>query len=280
VTHAAASVGLSLLPWFALCTSPAPASDPAASPPPLQTSPCRIGQTRAAAICGTLTVFEDRAARTGRTIGIHFIVIEAKHRSHRAIAFNPGGPGASATAAAADFADATTGAIATLRERYDILLVDNRGTGKSAPQDCDLAPAAAPELYFRQVWPDTIVRACRDRLAPKANLSLYFTSAAADDLDDVRAALGYPKLVLFGGSYGTVFYLDYVRRHPESVESVVLEGVGPPHLYIIPLPMARGAQTALDHLAQACRDDPTCRRTFRTLPNILRRSQSASTPAP
>jgi len=233
-----------------------------ASTAPLKTAPCRIAQTRAAAICGTLTVFENRAAGAGRTIDIHFIVIEAKHRTHRAIAFNPGGPGASATAIAADFADATTGAFATLHERYDLLLVDNRGTGESAPQQCNFAAAGHPELYFRQLWPDTIVRSCHDRLAAQANLSLYSTSAASDDLDDVRAALGYPKLVLFGGSYGTRFYLDYARRHPGSVESIVLEGVAPPHFYIIPLPMARGAQTAIDHLETACRNDPTCSAHF------------------
>jgi pimeloyl-ACP methyl ester carboxylesterase len=262
VTCGAVFLGLLLLTWFPLSTSRALPFDSAASTAPLKTSPCRIGQTRKAAICGTLTVFEDRAAGTGRTIGIHFIVIEAKHQAHRAIAFNPGGPGVSATAMAADFADATDGAFATLHDRYDLLLVDNRGTGESAPQDCDFAPAAHPELYFRQLWPDTIVRSCHDRLGAYANLSLYSTSEASDDLNDVRAALGYPKLVLFGGSYGTRFYLDYARRHPDGVESVVLEGVDPPHFYITPLPMARGAQTAIDRLEQACRHDPTCSAHF------------------
>jgi pimeloyl-ACP methyl ester carboxylesterase len=262
MTRGAASLGLLLLTWFAVSGSSPLPSGPPSSPAALKTSPCRIGQTGAAAICGTLTVFENRAAGTGRTIGIHFVVIEAKHRDHRAIAFNPGGPGASATVMAADFADATGGVFAALRDHYDILLVDNRGTGESAPQNCNFAPADRPELYFRQLWPDTIVRACRERLAAHANLSLYSTSEAADDLDDVRAALGYPKLVLFGGSYGTVFYLDYARRHPDSVESVVLEGVGPPHFYIIPLPMARGAQTAIDGLEQACLRDRTCSAHF------------------
>jgi hypothetical protein len=104
-----------LLTCFILAASPAP---PSASPA-LKTAPCRIGQTRAAALCETLTVFENRAAGTGRTIGIHFIVAEAKHPAHRAIVFNPGGPGVSAAAMAGDFADATTGAFATLRDRYD-----------------------------------------------------------------------------------------------------------------------------------------------------------------
>jgi hypothetical protein len=175
----------------------------AASPAALKASPCRIGQTRAAAICGTLTVFEDRAARRGRTIGIHFVVIEAKHRTQRAIVFNPGGPGASATAAAADFADATTGAFATLRDRYDILLVDNRGTGGSAPQDCDFAPAEQPELYFRQVWPDTIVRSCRDRLAAHAQLtpalSKQYPEAVLEGLASDLQELGGLHAIVFKG---------------------------------------------------------------------------------
>ncbi|MBV9263550.1 MAG: alpha/beta fold hydrolase [Candidatus Eremiobacteraeota bacterium] len=228
----------------------------------MKTAACRIGQSRAAAICGTLTVFENRAAHSGRTIEIGFIDIAAKHPSHRAIAFNPGGPGAAATDNAADFADVTAGALATLRDTYDLLLVDDRGTGKSAPQNCDFAPAAYPELYFNQLWPDALVRSCRDQLAAHADLSLYTTSIAADDLDDVRAALGYPKLVLFGGSYGTKFYLDFARRHPDSVESIFLEGVAPPHFYILPLPMARGAQTAIEHLEAACRSDRTCSAHF------------------
>ncbi len=233
-----------------------------AEPARLKATPCHVGQSKATGLCGTLSVYEDRSSRTGRTLGIRFIVIKARHPSNRAIVFNPGGPGVSATEMAADFADATTGALATLHDRYDILLVDNRGTGGSAPQQCDFAPARHPELYFLQVWPDTLVRSCRNRLAQHANLGLYSTDPAADDLDDVRAALGYPKLVLYGGSYGTFFYLDYARRHPRHVESIILEGVAPPHFYVIPLPMARGAQTALDGLGVACRIDAACSSRF------------------
>jgi pimeloyl-ACP methyl ester carboxylesterase len=242
-----------------LATAGAAAS---ATPSALKEAPCRIGQSKSAAICGTFTVYENRAAHAGRTIALRFIVIKAAHPSHQAITFNPGGPGVSATASAADFADATTGSYFALRDRYDMLLVDNRGTGDSAPQQCNFVPAAHPELYFRQAWPDSLVRSCRIRLAAHANLSLYSTGAAADDLDDLRAALGYPKLVLYGGSYGTMFYLAYARQHPDRVESIVLEGVAPPHFYIIPLPMARGAQTAIDGLEAACRSDRTCSSHF------------------
>jgi pimeloyl-ACP methyl ester carboxylesterase len=224
---------------------------------------CTIGKSRAPSVCGTYTVYENRAAAAGRTIALDFIVIKARRPSNRAIAWNPGGPGASSTANAAGIADGTFfRAITALRERYDILLVDNRGTGGSAAQQCGFAPPDRPQTYFSQLWPDALVQSCRARLARGANLSLYTTSIAADDLDDLRAALGYPKLLLFGGSYGTRFYLDYARRHPQNVESLVLDGVTPPGLMIIPLEDAQGAQASIDRLIAECKADAACNAHF------------------
>ena len=225
----------------------------------LHTWPCTAGKAKLPSTCGTYAVYEDRAAHAGRAIELKFLVIKAKRGSNRAIAWNPGGPGASSTAAATDIADGSESReLAALRDRYDILLLDNRGTGGSALQQCDFTPANRPELYFLQLWPDELVRNCRARLARDANLSLYTTSIAADDLDDLRTALGYPKLVLDGGSYGTRFYLDYARRHPTSVESVVLDGMVPPHFLIIPLEDAKGAQDAITRLIAECKADTAC----------------------
>ena len=218
-----------------------------------------MGDSKAAALCGTLSVYEDRAARSGRSVLIHFVVIKAKHATHHAIAFDPGGPGGSAIEDAAQFTD---GPLGMLRDQDDILLVDNRGTGQSAVQQCEFASPTRPELYFMHLWPDTLVKACRDRLAAHANLSLYSSSVAADDLDDVRAALGYEKLALFGGSYGTRFYLVYLRQHPDRVESAVLAGVAPVGYYILPLPMAAAAQSSMDNLIAACKENAPCARHF------------------
>lgn len=229
----------------------------------LHTWACSTGKTRAPSTCGTYSVYENRAAASGRTIELKFIVIHAAHRSNRAIAWNPGGPGASATAAAGGIADGDfSRELTALRDRYDVLLVDNRGTGGSALQQCDFAPADRPQLYFTQLWPDELVTGCRARLALRANLSLYTTSIAADDLNQLRAALGYRKLVLDGGSYGTRFYLVYARRHPDSVESIVLDGVAPPHFLIIPLEDARGAQDAMTNLIGECKADAVCNARF------------------
>jgi pimeloyl-ACP methyl ester carboxylesterase len=229
----------------------------------LQTRPCTAGKARIPSICGTYTVYEDRPAASGRTIELKFIVIKAAHPSNSAIAWNPGGPGASSTADAGDIADGNLfEPLQELRDRYNILLLDNRGTGGSAPQQCETTPPASPQTYFAQLWPDALVQSCRARLARTADLNLYTSSVAADDLDGLRAALGFSKLVLVGASYGTRFFLVYARRHPEHVESLVLDGVAPPHFLIIPLEDAQGAQTAITRLIAECKADAACDAQF------------------
>jgi len=230
---------------------------------PLHTAPCVMGTTKVSSVCGTLRVFEDRWSRRGRTIDIHFVVLKASKSTNEAIFWNPGGPGAGATQFAAYIADGNGEEyLARLRDRYDLVFVDNRGTGLSHELRCALFSATDPQSYFLQEWPDERLRACRSALAKNADLSDYTTDDAADDLDDIRAALGYPKIVLSGISGGTAFFLDYVRRHPHNVESLLLQGVAPPHFLIIPLEDARGAQAAMDRLETDCAADPACRSHF------------------
>jgi pimeloyl-ACP methyl ester carboxylesterase len=229
----------------------------------LKIASCTIGTEKYPARCGTFTVYEDRASSSGRTIELPLVVLPATHPTHRAVFWNPGGPGASATElapfiAAGLFAKELT----QLRERFDIVLVDNRGIGGAKPQQCDTAPPEHPEHYFLQLWPDALLTACRARLSANANLNFYTSNLAADDLDDIRAALGYHKIVLDGASYGTYFYLTYVRQHAEHVESVILDGVAPPGLLIVPLQDAAGAQLAMDQLFAACAKDTDCAARF------------------
>jgi pimeloyl-ACP methyl ester carboxylesterase len=81
-----------------------------------------------------------------------------------------------------------------------------------------------------------------------------------DDLDDVRAHLGYERINLYGGSYGTRAALVYVRQHEPHVRSMVLDGVAPTDMRI-PLFAARDAQRALDKLLSDCDADASCRKT-------------------
>ena len=229
----------------------------------LRTSPCALGQPAVPAVCGSLTVFENRTTKSGRTIDIHFVVLKAERSSGRAIFWNPGGPGAGAT----QFAPLIAGGnfesyLSRLRDRYDIVLVDNRGTGLSHELQCHMFPPSDPAPYYRQIWPDAALRSCRSTLAKNADLSAYTTDIAADDLDDIRAALGYSKIALSGASYGTEFFLDYARRHPSHVESILLQGVVPPHFLIVPLQDARGAQAAMTSVIATCATDADCKTHF------------------
>jgi len=229
----------------------------------LHLAPCVVGHTKVPARCGTFDVFEDRAAQSGRIIPLKLLIVGAKSPSGRAMFWNPGGPGASAVEQAPYIVDGVFAKpFMALRDRYDLVFVDVRGTGGSAPLTCDLfSPRhAAPD--FAQLWPDAPLRACRAASAKKANLDLYTTDITADDLEDLRAALHADHVVLFGGSYGTMLYLDYLRRHPAHVESAVLEGVAPPGILIIPLDDAQGAQLALSRVIADCAAETSCHRHF------------------
>ena len=225
-------------------------------------APCTEGKAKLPARCGTVTVDEHRGEKNGRRISLAAVVIPASHPTHRAIAFIAGGPGEATIPLAALIADGEFAPeLLALRDRYDLLFVDDRGTGASNPSRCEFAPPAQPAKWFAQQWPDDVLTACRAKLAARGDLNAYRTDAAVDDLNDVRAALGYPKLVLEGGSYGTMFSLVYMRRHPSTVTSAVLNGVTAPHFMVLP-GSPDGAQAALDDLFVKCSRDRVCRANF------------------
>ncbi len=250
----------------------------------LHVTPCTQGRSKVAAECGTFGVYEDRQARTGRIISLRVVVLRARRPTHRAIAFIAGGPGESTTPFAPPIADgAFEKALLPLRDSYDLLFVDDRGMGGSHPFTCDFTPVGDPSSYFLQLWPDRLLSACRVKSAATHDLNVYNTNNAVDDLDDVRAALHYPQLVLYGGSYGTFFSLVYMRRHPNHVESAILDGVAPPHFQ--PLPGAPdGAQTALNDLIVKCRSDALCHRHFPAFAEnfnaVVRRLDRGTLPVP
>lgn len=223
--------------------------------------PCPMAGVEGEVLCGTHSVFENRAARTGRKIDLNIVVLKALAPKPEPdpLVVLVGGPGQSATEGAAG----ETRRFASIRETRDILLVDQRGTGKSNPLPCAFAsPAEAVRFFGGHITAEFVAR-CKERLTPKADLRFYTTSLAMDDLDDVRAALGYGKLNLYGGSYGTRAALVYLKQHPEMVRTVTLRAVVPPGSRT-PLYQARDAQRALDLVVAACAADPPCAAAFPT----------------
>lgn len=212
--------------------------------------------------CGTLDVYENRATKSGRMISLNIIVLPATgdKREPDPVVYFSGGPGGSATEDAAGFARA----FAKLREHHDMLFVDQRGTGKSHPLNCTLYDPADLQSYLGHYFPLDAVRKCRTELEANSDLKLYTTTIAMDDMDDVRAALGYDKLNLFGGSYGTRAAMTYLKRHPQHVRVVTLQGISPTNHYM-PSDFPQSTERALQGVLSECVADKACNEAF---PNI------------
>jgi pimeloyl-ACP methyl ester carboxylesterase len=201
--------------------------------------------------CGRLAVPESRDGATGRTIALNVVIVPATGpKTLPPLYYLEGGPGIGASGGAGFWA--TDGA-SHVRHR-DVVLIDQRGTGHSAPLLC-------PEVRIGNPLVPTLdkvgVRACHDRLSAQADLSHYSTAESVADLDAVRAALSHERIDLAGLSYGTRVAQEYLRAHPDRVRAVALLGSLSPDQNL-PLPFARTGQAVLDRIAQQCAADAGC----------------------
>ena len=227
----------------------------------LSLKPCQVPGVDGEARCGTYEVFENRATRSGRTIQLKIMVLKAlgNFPAPDAIFVLHGGPGAAATGLVQL---ARNGILEPGRLDRDLVFVDQRGTGESNGLTCDVGDDPTDlATFFGEILPRDRVRSCREKLESKADLRLYTTPIAMDDLDEVRAALGYDKIDLVGLSYGTFAAQIYMRQHPEHVRSVFLVGVATPNIKQ-PLLFPRSAQHAMDMLFVDCAADDLCHRSF------------------
>lgn len=151
--------------------------------------------------------------------------------------FLAGGPGQAATG----LVGAVMPALRGVSKERDIVFVDQRGTGASAPLECE-EPEDTLAARFSTELTDA---GCLEGL--DADPTQFVTPIAMDDLDSVRAALGYERIQLYGGSYGTRAALVYARRHPEQLERMVLDGVVPTTMVLYES-FAEDGQRALDRL--------------------------------
>ena len=219
--------------------------------------PCRVAGIDEELFCGKLTVFENRETRTGRTIDLNIVVLPALDQKNKTepLFDLAGGPGASSVDAAGFYAREGK----EYRRRHDVVCVDQRGTGQSnrlaIPQE------KTAQHYLREMYPVDYVQKMRHELEKRADLTKYTTSIAMDDLDDVRARLGYDRINLIGGSYGTRAVLVYMRRHPEHVRSAILLAVAPTDLKM-PLHHSESATRAMDLLLGECERDAKCKAAF------------------
>jgi pimeloyl-ACP methyl ester carboxylesterase len=225
------------------------------SPRSLSLSACRLPRLAALAQCGTLTVPEDRTIPQGRQIALTVAVLPPNTLSPRPdpLFILAGGPGQAATFLA-PFAAQMTG----VRKDRAIVLVDQRGTGRSSPLTC--AAFVPDDTFDGALDLDPVPRAAacaKELVARGVDPAQYTTAAWVEDLDAVRAALGYRTINLWGGSYGTRAALEYVRRHPDHVRSAVLDGVAPPSM-IVTLDAWTSSDRALDAILASCAEVPSC----------------------
>ena len=246
-----------------------------AAQPRLELAPCTIPGLPSEARCGTYEVWENRAARSGRKIPLRVVVIPAEgpDRLPDPFIYFEGGPGQSSVMAASWIVQE----YGALRKQRDILLVDFRGTGGSAGLFCpEMQGSAGLQGSLDNFYPPEKVKACAERLRASTDLSQYTNDTSVDDIDEVRAALGYDKLNIFGASGGSRAALVYLRRHPESVRTLTLAGVVPMDERG-PYSMARSAQAALDGLIAECEGDRECHAAFPKLRDevaaVLRQSE-------
>jgi pimeloyl-ACP methyl ester carboxylesterase len=221
--------------------------------------------------CGHVSVPEDRSnMASGRQVRLAVAIISAKGQAAKhpdPRVYLDGGPGGQAIAAVT--AGVEVFGAAFVETGRDLVVFDQRGTGLSTPR-LDCPELTDTNLDSRLVDESDRVREratkeaharCRDRLASQATLERFGTDAAADDVEDIRLALGYSSWNLLGSSYGTRLALEVMRAHPQGLRSVILDGVVPADLnWVTHIPLA--FDRMLRELGAACDRHAACGAAF------------------
>lgn len=205
--------------------------------------------------CGYLTVPENRQTNSGATIELPVVIFHSFSNSPAPdpIIYLEGGPGGSAVAAADLWFNSP------LRNDRDVIIFDQRGTGFAEPSlNCD-------ELDDEEGI--DAVADCQDRLLSQGiDLTAYNSRENAADVNDLRLALGYDQVNLYGVSYGTRLGLTVMRDFPEGLRSVVLDSVYPPNIdtnYNV----AIDTYNLMSLMFADCESDSVCSREFPDLEN-------------
>ncbi len=226
------------------------------------------GRLTVSARCGTLVVPENPAEpddhHDNRKIELSYAIVPGRASRARPdpVFFLAGGPGQSAR----DVAPMINAALRDVNLDRDLIFLDQRGTGGSNRLDCLVDEAEEwMEMDFERM--DQELRQCQQ--AWDADVRFYTSEDAARDLNDLRQHLGFDQINLVGGSYGTRLAQVYLRLYPDSVRSVVIDGVVPTRLH---LGSEHGMKLdqSLYRLFEQCRADTTCGERFPELDQALK----------
>src|SRR5689334_24040479 len=228
----------------------------------LELEPCRLEHpARMLAVpaeCGKVVVPENPREPDGRKIELFVARVPAisLNKAKDPLSLIAGGPGTSAV----DLYTSSAQPFDRVRRNRGIILLDQRGTGRSHRLNCryenqDLLTSFSDV----DIGPANIK--CRDDLSKESDLKQYTTSVAVGDLDRVRQLLGYSRINLYGGSYGTRVAQHYARRFPKSTRTVILDGVIDPATVLGPA-IAVDAERALERILERCTKDAACHKAF------------------
>jgi pimeloyl-ACP methyl ester carboxylesterase len=227
------------------------------APPKAQERSCHLPGSEGALRCLTVPVALDHGNSAGPQLALHVTLAAAFRETARPdpLFILAGGPGQ----AGSDLLSMLESTFRRTRATRDIVMIDQRGTGRSDKLDCaDRLDDDASEAEL-----EAAVAACVAKLPH--GLGAYSTVHAAHDIEQVRLALGYKKINLWGGSYGTRLAQQYARLYPGQVRAMILDGVAAPEQVI--MAAGRDGQAALDLLFSQCAQEPDCKAAY---PNLGR----------
>ncbi|NVJ70726.1 MAG: alpha/beta fold hydrolase [Alphaproteobacteria bacterium] len=224
--------------------------------------PCFIKGVKSRVKCMTLDVPLDYADPAGPTISVFAAVLPATGSN---VEPDPlwvfaGGPGQ----AAAELGAIARTAFKHIRRTRDIVLVDQRGTGKSNPLQCEIDPTVVMESLSD--WTN-VVAECR--AGYDIDVRHFTMENVIRDMEAVRSMLGYEQLNLWGGSWGTRTVGLYLKRYPAHVRSIIVDGVAPPDLPLFET-APESAERALRLLVEDCEKSAACSETYSNLAEDVR----------
>ena len=196
--------------------------------------------------CGSLYRRLDPGGAVPGTLSIYFEYYPhtASGPAAGTLVATEGGPGYPATGSRSEY----LALFGPLRPNHDVLIMDNRGTGRSAAVDCQPLQTAA-------VLTEADIGSCGRSLGRAA--PLYSTALASDDLAAILEALAIGRINLYGDSYGSYFAQVFALRHPDRLRSLVLDGAypldGPDYAWY-----PHYAPAMRDKFNRACERAPAC----------------------
>ena len=223
----------------------------------------------AAALCGYLSVLEDRSKPEGRRIRILVTRLPAVSATPKPdpIVYLSGGPGGAGSFEVAFMAKHG------LNADREVIFVDQRGTHKAKPllacPEYERYIFNAVSLPFATASTASIaaaaVKACRERLtATGADIAAYNSTENAADIAELRKALRIESWNVYGVSYGSKLALIVLRDHPRGIRSVVLDSVSPPRNNIVEMWWSAPA-SSFRAIFAACATQATCAAAYPTL---------------